>query len=238
MNTFEVCAVNFASALAAERSGAHRIELCTALDVGGLTPSPGMIQQAVKHLRTTQVHVLIRPREGNFCYTQAELAVMLEDIDFCKKAGAAGIVIGALTPDNQLDIPMMKAMQQAAGSMEVTCHRAIDFSENPFEALNTLMDLGFTRILSSGQAATAYQGRQTLKTMLQQAAGRITIMPGAGITAQNIRAIALETGATNFHFTAKKRIEQPAAALPGLENWYWESDADLIRETMAAIDNG
>jgi len=233
MKKFEICAVNFASALAAEQGGAHRIELCSALDVGGITPSPGLIQQTIKNLTTTEVHVLIRPREGNFCYTNDELAVMIDDIAFCRQAGAAGVVVGALNAENELDMPKMKAMRDAVGSMSITCHRAFDFTQKPLEALEWLIELGFSRVLSSGQAPTAYEGRRWLKTFVESANGRIAVMPGSGITAENIRAIATETGALDFHFTGKKRIEQPTGALPGLENWYWESDADLIKYIIA-----
>lgn len=230
---FEICAVNIQSALAAARAGAQRIELCSALDAGGLTPSPGLIRAAVRQL-SIPVNVLIRPREGDFCYTGEELAIMLDDIRFCRDAGANGVVVGALTADNQLDLPKMKAMHDAAGDMETVCHRAFDFTTDPSAALEQLVALGFRRVLSSGHATTAHEGRFVLKKMLGQAAGRISVMPGAGISAKNIREIAETTGAQEFHFTGRKKIAPGGNDIPGLENWHWESDLDIVRSIIAA----
>jgi len=230
---FEICAVNIQSCLAAERAGAHRIELCSALDVGGLTPSQGLIRAAI-HQLTIPVNVLIRPREGHFCYSENELDIMLDDIHFCREAGANGVVVGALTADNQLDLPKMEAMKMMADHMEVVCHRAFDFTTDPAAALEQLIELGYHRVLSSGQSASAYEGRFLLKKMMEQAAGHISIMPGAGISMENIRAIAETTGAQEFHFTGKKKVAGKVD-IPGLESWYWESDEEVIREMMAAL---
>lgn len=232
--TFEICAVNIQSALAAERAGAHRIELCSALDVGGLTPSPGLIRAAVGQL-AIPVNVLIRPREGNFCYTEHERNIMLDDIRFCREAGANGVVVGALTTDNQLDLPFMNAMKEAAGTMEIVCHRAFDFTADPGFALEQLVALAYRRVLSSGQAPTAMEGRFLLKKIVDQAAGRIAVMPGAGISADNIHNIASTTGAREFHFTGKKKVVQGREDIPGLEEWYWESDVAMIKAIMAAV---
>lgn len=231
--TFEVCAVNIQSALAAERGGAHRIELCSALDVGGLTPSPGLIRAAIAQLKIP-VNVLIRPREGNFRYTEVERNIMLDDIRFCREAGANGVVVGALTPDNQLDVSLMQAMKEAAGDMEAVCHRAFDFSADPAAVLEQLISLGYKRVLSSGQAKTAFEGRFLLKNMVEKAAGRISVMPGAGISANNIAELLRVTGAGEFHFTGRKKVVQNGGDIPGLESWYWESSVDAIRAIMAA----
>lgn len=228
---FEVCVSNIQSALAAERAGAHRIELCLALDVGGLTPSQGLIRAAV-HQLNIPVNVLIRPREGHFNYSEYELDIMLDDIRFCHEVGAHGVVVGALTIDNQLDLPKMEAMKTMAADKEIVCHRAFDFTADPSTALEQLIVLGYSRVLSSGQSASAWEGRYLLKKMVERAAGRISVMPGAGITAKNIREIAETTGAGEFHFTGKKR-SVGKADIPGLESWYWESDEGLIREIMA-----
>ena len=235
--TFEVCAVNIQSALAAERAGAHRIELCSALDVGGLTPSPGLIRAAVRQLNIP-VNVLIRPREGNFLYTEDERNIMLDDIRFCRETGANGVVVGALTAGNELDLPLMAVMKETAGSMEVVCHRAFDFSTDPAAALEQLVALGFKRVLSSGQATTAWEGRFLLKTMVEKAAGRISVMPGAGISAKNILEIVAVTGAREFHFTGRKKVIQNSGDIPGLESWYWESSVDAIRGIIAASGGG
>ncbi len=230
---FEICAINIQSALAAQQAGAHRIELCSALDVGGLTPSLGLIKAAVEALHIP-VHVLIRPREGDFCYTEAELSIMLADIRLCREVGAAGVVVGALTTDGLLDLPKMQAMKQAAGDLPVTCHRAFDFTANPDQALEQLIEMGFVRVLSSGQADSAYDGRMLLKKWVDQAAGRIAIMPGGGLNAANIHAVIEFTGAKDVHFTGKTRIETKSTkALPGLEAWHWESNEALIRDVIA-----
>lgn len=234
MIKFEICAVNVQSAIAAMEAGAHRIELCAALDVGGLTPSPGLIQQTVSQL-TIPVNVLIRPREGDFSYTDVEFKVMLDDIHFCRMVGANGVVVGALTPQNVLDEPRMKAMKDAAGDMEIVCHRAFDFTSDPEQALEKLIEWGYTRVLSSGQAANAMEGRFILQKLVKLAAGRISVMPGAGISAANIRDIASITLASEFHFTGKKKVSTEQQPISGLDSWHWESDVTLIREIMNAI---
>jgi copper homeostasis protein len=205
MTKFEICAVNIQSARAAQEAGAHRIELCSALDVGGLTPSPGLIRSAVESL-SIPVNVLIRPREGDFTYDDPEFEVMLDDIRFCRETGAHGVVVGALTSGLEFDAPKMQAMKSAAGAMEMVCHRAFDFTSDPEKSLERLIQWGYSRVLSSGQAPNAMEGRFLLQKLVKQAAGRISVMPGAGISASNIRDIATTTLATEFHFTGKKKV--------------------------------
>jgi len=233
----EVCATNIQSAIAAQRAGAQRIELCCAIDGGGLTPSPGLLREARKQL-SIAINVLIRPREGNFCYDEQELSIMLDDIRFCREAGADGVVIGALDAGGRLDVPAMQAMLDAAEGMDVTCHRAIDYAADPLETLETLIALGVRRILSSGQAANAFEGRFLLKKLVEKAAGRIIVMPGAGISIQNIREIMAFTGAQEFHLTGRINVVQPnpRGDIPGLEWWYWESDEATIREVVEIVD--
>ncbi len=233
--TFEICAVNIQSALAAEKAGAHRIELCSALDSGGITPSQGLIRAAVYQLNIP-VNVLIRPREGHFCYTERELDIMLDDIRFCQEAGANGVVVGALTPDGELDFDKMQAMKHMAGDMEIVCHRAFDFTADPAAALEQLIALGYVRVLSSGQSPSAFEGRHLLKNMVERAAGRISVMPGSGIDAGNIRAVLETTGAREFHFTGKRKITGKAD-IPGLESAYWESDVAVIQAIMKAASS-
>ncbi len=237
MPLIEVCATNLQSALAAQGAGAHRIELCCAIDGGGLTPSPGLLHEVLKHL-TIPVNVLIRPREGNFCYSEAEMAIMIEDIRFCHAAGAHGVVIGALDAEGRLDTAQMQALLDAAAGMDVTCHRAFDYTTDPFEALETLILLGIPRVLSSGQASTAYEGRDLLQQLVQRAAGRIIIMPGSGLSEKNIKAVAEKTGASEFHLTGRRKVVQPnpGGDIPGLEWWYWESDEGKIREVVELME--
>jgi len=231
--SFEICAVNIQSARAAQAAGGHRIELCSALDTGGVTPSPGLIRHAVNQLGIP-VNVLIRPREGDFCFSDAEMAVMLDDIRFCRQAGANGVVVGALDSGGQLDLDALRAFRSAAGEMELVCHRAFDFTPDPFAALEQLIELGFSRILSSGQADNAFLGRFTLGKLVRAAAGRISIMPGSGIEASNIAEIVRETGASEFHFTGKRKVSPPGQPIAGLDAAYWVSDPEVIKNTINA----
>lgn len=232
----EVCAANLSSALAAQRAGAHRIELCCALDGGGLTPSYGLLKRVLDQL-TIPVNVLIRPREGHFCYTEAELAVMVEDVLLCRQAGAHGIVIGALTEDGAIDQQAINVLLDAARDLDVTFHRAFDFTADPAQALEVLVGLGIGRVLSSGQAASAVEGREILRTLVRQAAGRISVMPGAGLSAGNLSDLAAFTGAREFHLSGRKWVAPPSLshALDGLEYGYWASDETRIREALAAL---
>lgn len=234
MIKFEICSVNIQSALAAQTAGAHRIELCSALDVGGLTPSAGLIRAAVKHLQIP-VNVLVRPREGNFTYSTKEFELILDDIRFCREEGVNGVVVGILTPDLHLDSEKMQAMKVEAGNMEIVCHRAFDFTPNAEEALESLIKWKYNRVLSSGQASTALEGRFLLQKLVQQAASRISVMPGAGISADNIRDIASITLASEYHFTGKKKVVAAQEHIPGLDSWHWESDVETIRNIITAL---
>lgn len=235
MVTIEVCAANLQSVLAARDGGAHRIELCSALDTGGLTPSPGLIHAAVRAAEMP-VCALIRPREGNFVFSADEVRIMADDIAFCRENGVHGVVIGALTEARHLDIEALKTMAAAAGNLELVFHRAFDFVQNPDEALETLIDLGFSRILSSGQEKSAWDGREQLAHWVNLAANRITIMPGSGIHAHNIVDLWRFTGASAFHLSARHKIEQPTEhEVPGLETGYFASHVDTIKAVVHAV---
>ncbi|WP_435052599.1 copper homeostasis protein CutC, partial [Paramuribaculum intestinale] len=153
-NLLEVCAGDIESVYAASRGGAQRVELCSALADGGITPSTGFIRQAVR-VPGMKVHVLIRPRGGDFLYTPEEVASMTDDIVAAREAGAHGVVIGALTPDGDIDMDACRHMMEAAAGMNVTFHRAFDLCRDPFEALDDIIALGCNRLLTSGQAASA-----------------------------------------------------------------------------------
>lgn len=225
----EICASNLSSAIVAAQAGAQRIELCSALDVGGLSPSFGLIQAVVQAI-DIPVHVLIRSREGDFYYGEDEIALMCADIRTCRSLGVAGVVVGALTQDSALDLEALRRMQVAGEGLDFTCHRAIDFVPDVLEALDQLVALGFVRVLSSGQAPSAFEGRFLLQKMVQHARGRITVMPGAGITPENIAEIKSVTGASDFHATAKTRAagQQAHNSIPGLDSGYWMSDLEKI----------
>jgi len=211
----EICCADLHSLRAAIAGGAHRIELCQALSLDGLTPSAGMIELAVNS--GIDVHVLIRPREGNFVYSEDEVDCMIYDIQMARKLGAQGVVIGALTPEGNIDIQACHRMVEAAGEqMHITFHRAFDVCRNPEEALLEVYSLGCDRLLTSGQAATAEDGIPLLKRLVKKATtfepregcgvrgSILRIMPGAGVTPENAARIIKETGATEIHGSLRK----------------------------------
>ncbi|MBR3433190.1 MAG: copper homeostasis protein CutC [Bacteroidaceae bacterium] len=211
----EICCADLHSLRAAIAGGAHRIELCQALSLDGLTPSAGMIELAVNS--GIDVHVLIRPREGNFVYSEDEVDCMIYDIQMARKLGAQGVVIGALTPEGDIDIQACHRMVEAAGEqMHITFHRAFDVCRSPEEALLEVYSLGCDRLLTSGQAATAEDGIPLLKRLVKKAAtfepregcgvrgSILRIMPGAGVTPENAARIIKETGATEIHGSLRK----------------------------------
>ena len=200
--TLEVCAASMRSVEAAAQGGAERIELCSALSLDGLTPSMGMIRLVKERFPQLTLHVLIRPREGNFVYNELELSTMESDILLCKEAGADSVVVGALTPEGDIDLAAMRRLMQAADGLPVTFHRAFDICRQPEEALEQIISLGCRRILTSGQAATAEQGIALLHRLNQLSAGRIIIMPGGGVNAANAPTILQQTGCTEIHASA------------------------------------
>ena len=203
---FEVCANSVESCLAAQAGGADRVELCAGIPEGGTTPSYGDIVLARELLRRTRLHVIIRPRGGDFLYTPLEQRIMLKDIEMAHRAGADGVVFGCLTPDGEVDLPLMEQLMKASQGMSVTFHRAFDVCHNPFQALETLISLGCDRILTSGQQTTAEIGIPLLKELQQTAEGRITLLAGCGVNETNIAHIAQTTGIREFHFSARESV--------------------------------
>lgn len=204
----EVCAGDLESVRAAAEGGAARVELCSALGEGGVTPSIGFIRQALL-VPGLRVHVLIRPRGGDFLYTPEEVNAMVADIEACREAGAHGVVIGALTPDGDIDLPSCRRMIEAAGEMSVTFHRAFDLCRNPEEALDTIIELGCDRLLTSGQAATAIEGTPLLRRLHDRAAGRLVILAGGGVTPDNAADILIGSGTNEVHASARAGVTSP-----------------------------
>lgn len=200
---FEVCANGVESCMAAQEGGADRVELCAGIPEGGTTPSYGEIKIARRLLNTTRLHVIIRPRGGDFLYTPLEVERMEEDIRMCRQLGVDGVVIGCLKADGSIDIENNQRLKDAAGDMSVTFHRAFDRCTNPMLALKQLCELGIDRILTSGQQPTAEQGIDLLRTLNKAAAGRIKILAGCGVNENNISKIHEETGVNEFHFSAR-----------------------------------
>ena len=198
----EVCCGDMQSVLAAKEGGAHRVELCQALEVDGLTSSQEMIEQAIS--LGIPVQVLIRPREGDFVYDEEEVESMLGDIRLAKKLGANGIVIGALRQDGSIDEATIRRLVDEAEGLSITFHRAFDVCSQPLEALEQIISLGCHRLLTSGQAPSAEQGIPLIKKLVEQSAGRIIIMPGAGVNVNNAHEILSETGANEIHGSLRK----------------------------------
>lgn len=202
MRKLEVCCGDLQSVRAAIEGGAHRVELCEALELDGLTPSEAMMESAIG--TGIPVQVLIRVREGDFVYNKDEICKMRNDIRLARKLGAAGVVIGALMPDGSIDEEAIRCMMDEAEGLSVTFHRAFDVCHEPEEALEKIISLGCHRLLTSGQATTAELGIPMLKKLVEQADGRIIIMPGAGVNPQNASRILEETGALEIHGSLRR----------------------------------
>lgn len=180
----EICANSYQSAINAQEAGAHRIELCQELSVGGITPSYGLLKQVLEHLKIPGF-VLIRPRSGNFVYSDKEFEIMKTDIEICKTLGCSGIVSGVLDSDNTIDIKRTKELVELSKPLPFTFHRAFDEVINPKEALQQLIDIGVERVLTSGQQPSALEGLNLLKELNKLIQGRIVILPGGGVSAKN-----------------------------------------------------
>lgn len=204
---FEICSNSVESCIAAQDGGANRVELCAGIPEGGTTPSYGEIATAREVLKTTRLHVIIRPRGGDFLYSPIEVKTMLKDIDVAKQLGADGVVFGCLTADGEIDLPVMRELMKASEGLSVTFHRAFDVCRDAKKALEQIIDLGCNRILTSGQQPTAELGIPLLKDLQQQAAGRIILLAGCGVNEKNISRIAKETGIQEFHFSARESIK-------------------------------
>ena len=229
----EVCAGSLASAEAAAAGGAHRLELCQNLEQGGITPSYGLIR-AVRARVALPVFVLIRPRPGGFFYSDEELRIMLADVAACRALGCAGVVLGALDAAGRVAPGPCRALLAAAGPLAVTFHRAFDLCPDPAAALEAVIDLGCQRVLTSGGQPSAAAGQAQLAALVAQAAGRVSIMPGAGITPANLPALAAATGAREFHASARRALPpDPAAGLFAAERW--QTDAGLVAELVRGL---
>ncbi|MDR1098139.1 MAG: copper homeostasis protein CutC [Tannerella sp.] len=202
----EICANSAQSCLEAEAGGATRVELCAGIPEGGTTPSYGEIRMARELTSGIAIHVIIRPRGGDFLYTPAEVESMLYDIEMARKLNVHGVVFGCLTKRGNIDVPLMRRLIDAAGSLSVTCHRAFDVCRDPFVALEQLIELGCDRILTSGQQPDAVRGIPLIRELIRRADGRIIIMPGAGVRENNIARIEAETDAKEFHTSARSVV--------------------------------
>jgi copper homeostasis protein len=204
---FELCAESVEACLAAQAGGAHRIELCTALSEGGLTPSHGLIRGALQS--GLPVHVLLRPRGGDFLYSPTELEVMREDLSYARSLGVSGVVLGLLRADGTVDLEQTRELVELAGPLEVTFHRAFDHAAAHAEALEDIISTGCKRVLTSGGERDVVRGAESLARLVEQAAGRIAIAVGGGLRLSNATAVARATRAQHFHGSVHRRVTSP-----------------------------
>lgn len=202
---FELCAEGIEACVAAREGGAHRIELCSALSEGGVTPSHALIDAAVRQ-SGLPVHVLLRPRSGGFVYSDAEFALMEDDLQHAKVLGAQGIVVGVLDPQGKIDGRRMRRIVGLAGDLEVTFHRAFDTLDDLDAALEQVIDCGCRRLLTSGGAPDVVAGADRLRALNEQAAGRIVVAAGGGLRVANAARVAAASGARHFHGSMRRAV--------------------------------
>ncbi|MCB9878140.1 MAG: copper homeostasis protein CutC [Planctomycetes bacterium] len=243
----EIAIESVAGALAAADGGADRVELCQALGEGGLTPSAGLCAAAVR-ATTLPVFAMLRPRAGDFCYSAAERDVIRRDLDALGAAGAAGFVVGGLRPDGELDTELLRDVLARAGDRPVTCHRAFDLCADPQRAIDALCDLGVARLLTSGQAANAPAGAAAIRAAVERAAGRLIVMAGAGVRADNVTALVAATGVREVHLSAgafrdsamqfrRPGVPMGSSPAPG-EYALRVTDPTSVAGVVAALRNG
>ncbi|MFI5172949.1 MAG: copper homeostasis protein CutC [Chitinophagales bacterium] len=206
----EICVFSINDVITAVANGADRIELCASYLEGGITPSYATITETFKYIDPKNVVVMIRPRGGNFIYSAAEFNVMKEDISVCESLGVKNIIFGIITSEGKLDMERNKILIEAASPMHCTLQRAFDLTKDPFEALDHAIDCGFKRVLTSGQKPSVLEGATLIKQLIEKAANRIDILPGAGITSSNAEQLILETQCKEIHASAKMKVNENA----------------------------
>ena len=240
----ECCVDCVESALAAKQGGADRLELCANLLIGGTTPDINLYHR-IREQCDILINVLIRPRFGDFCYTDEEFEIIRRDVKMFREAGADGVVIGILKPDGSLDVERMAILMEEAKGMSVTLHRAFDVCSDPMLALRQSKELGIDTILTSGQKNTALEGRDLLTTLVREAAGEIDILIGSGVKDSVIEPLAKQTGATSFHMSGKITLDSPmvyrkedvSMGLPLVSEYtIWQTSAEKIAKARAVLD--
>lgn len=209
----EISADGVDGAVTADRLGADRIELCSAGALGGLTPGPGLLSEVLRRCRGSEVHVLIRPREGGFCYSPAEVAAMRADVRHAVSAGAAGVVVGALDAGGRLDVACLGELIAEAGDVPVALHRAVDVCQDPVAAVRTAAELGVRRILTSGGAGRAEDGVPVLRRMAEAAGDHLALTACGGIRPHNARAVVEATGIGEIHAAPRRSVPAPGGAV-------------------------
>lgn len=240
----EICCGSLDDAIEAERGGADRVELCAALFLGGLTPSLGTVIEAKSRLRIPVI-VMIRPRGGGFCYSETEMAAMERDTSLAIEHGADGIVFGILKPDGAIDMERSRRIRRLIGDRQAVFHRAFDVTPDPFRALDQLIELGITRVLTSGQQDSAPEGAPLIKELIEHTAGRIEILPGGGIKPHLLRQFVEATRCTQIHLTAFKEATDTSTrgrpqvtfggALYPPEDTFQITDSGLVQQIAGAL---
>jgi len=229
----EICCDSVSSACAAQQGGADRVELCGPLDTGGTTPSAGLIE-AVCNAVSIPVHVLIRARSGDFCYSPAELQVMAADVAMARRLGAAGVVIGALDLNGRVDRDGMARLLDAVGPLSVTFHRAIDVAADPLAIVDELLELGVGRVLTSGGQPTAPAGAKTIAAMVRKCGDRLVVLAGSGVSAENAAALVKATGVAELHLGSAVRRASAESGLATKEFGARPAEvaADLVADLL------
>lgn len=240
----EACVDSVESALAAVRGGADRLELCANLIIGGTTPGAALFRE-IKRESGIRIHTLIRPRFGDFCYTDYEYRIICEEVQMFRELGADGVVIGILRQDGSLNLEQMSRLVELAGGMSVTLHRAFDVCRDPFDALEQAKQLGVNTVLTSGQRSTCAEGKELLRELVRAAGDRIEIMAGSGVNAEVIREVAPYTGVRAFHMSGRRtldsqmeyRKEEVSMGLPLMSEFVlWRTSEEKLREARRALD--
>ncbi|TDC37833.1 copper homeostasis protein CutC [Micromonospora sp. 15K316] len=232
MTTVEICVSDVPTALVAEAAGADRLELCADLGQGGTTPSLGTVEVALRTLRRAGLRVMVRPRGGDFRVTEVEEEVMLADIEAIRRLPnpyglAVGVVVGAITADGGLDLPVLGRLIAAAGPLPVTVHKAFDEVDDQLRAIEEIIDLGADAVLTSGAATTALAGAARIAELRQRAGDRLRVIAGGGIRSHNVRQVLAETGAREVHLRAPVSRDGREA-----------TDGDEVRRVVAAVRTG
>lgn len=242
----ECCVDSVESAIAAEKGGANRLELCANLIIGGTSPSLALFHEVRKNTHI-KIHVLLRPRFGDFLYTDHEFAIIEEEVNMFREAGADGVVIGCLDAEGNLDMPKMKRLTEAAGDMSITLHRAFDVCNDPFKALEECKELKINTILTSGQKDNCLAGEELIRQLHDKAEGKVDILAGAGVNAQVIEKMVRSTKLTSFHLSGKVtldssmkyRKEGVSMGLPSLSEFeIWQTKEENIRAAHDALVAG
>ncbi len=231
----EVCVDSVDGAHAAARGGGDRIELCAALELGGITPSAGMLEAVVDLLPT---HVLIRCRGGDFSYDRSEIRVMAKDVELAIDRGAESVVLGALTDGGDIDLSAMVRLLGSAGDVPVTFHRAFDSVRDPLAALDDLLELGVDRLLTSGGATTAIDGAALIAELVRRSGPDLIVLPGGGVTPSNAAALVVATGARELHFSARTAVPSrpPAVQVGPMDGaTRYRTDPELVAAIVAAV---